>query len=364
MDEVVDNRWMPDLDISFRLYAVHRRRVRAAWSYPEHAHGVFEVNVVTHGLQRMKVAGKEWLQRPGDVLWLLPGVRHESLGSADGKEMEYFCIHFAVDDLALRRRLYGLTRVLYERGSELERRLRPALERFLAETAPKGAADKPEAAAGGAGAGLGEAFGVEASRSRGWVPEPGVTPGPDAAGVDQAGVAPGLDDAGMDQADAAKPGAAPGKDAGGADEGGLWAALTAGFAFFAALHEVAAGLPPEPAAKAGSAVELAHRLAAGIERMALGEHPGDGDKTLRTLSAQLGYSPAHCNRVFRQTYGMSPRRYLTLLKLNHAKRLLQDPSRSVEEIAEALGYGDVSQFSKQFKRWTDLSPSAYRQLSH
>ena len=347
MDEVVDNRWMPDLDISFRLYAVHRRRVRAAWRYPEHAHEVFEVNVVTQGLQRMKVAGKEWLQRPGDVLWLLPGVRHESLGSADGKEMEYFCIHFAVDDLTLRRRLYGLTRVLYERGSELERRLRPALERFLAETAPKEAADKPEVATGGAGTGpgLGEAFGEDAGPPKGGGPKPGVAPGQDAAGMDEAGMAPG-------------------KDAGGADEGGLWAALAAGFAFFAALHEVAAGLPPDPAAKAGSAVELAHRLAAGIERMALGEHPVDGDKTLRTLSAQLGYSPAHCNRVFRQTYGMSPRRYLTLLKLNHAKRLLQDPSRSVEEIAAALGYGDVSQFSKQFKRWTDLSPSAYRQLSH
>ena len=78
----------------------------------------------------------------------------------------------------------------------------------------------------------------------------------------------------------------------------------------------------------------------------------------------MGYSPAHCQRVFRQAYGMSPRQYMTLLKLNHAKRLLQDPTRSIEQISETLGYRDVSQFSKQFKRWMNLSPSAYRQLSH
>jgi AraC-like DNA-binding protein len=289
MDQVVGNRWMPDVEFSFRLYAVHRRRVRAAWRYPEHEHELFEINVVTDGAQRMKVAGREWVQREGDVLWLLPGVRHESLGPAEGAEMEYFCLHFAVDDLPLRKRLNGLTRVLYDRGSPLERCLRPSVERFLAAIAPEGAAPPADA---------------------------------------------------------------------------RQTALEAAFGLFAALHDFVRRHPPDPEVRPAGNTELADRLAAGIERMVLQDARHDGEKTLLKLARQMGYSPAHCQRVFRQAYGMSPRQYMTLLKLNHAKRLLQDPTRSIEQISELLGYRDVSQFSKQFKRWMNLSPSAYRQLSH
>lgn len=302
MDQVVGNRWMPDVEFSFRLYAVHRRRVRAAWRYPEHEHEMFEINVVTDGAQRMKVAGREWLQRKGDVLWLLPGVRHESLGAAEGAEMEYFCLHFAVDDLPLRKRLNGLTRVLYARGSPLERCLRPSVERFLAAIAPE------EGAAGG------RENGVAAAASQ-------------AADVRQT-------------------------------------ALEAAFGLFAALHDFVRRTPPETTVRPAGNAELADQLAAGIERMVLRDVAHDGEKTLLKLARQMGYSPAHCQRVFRQAYGMSPRQYMTLLKLNHAKRLLQDPTRSIEQISEMLGYRDVSQFSKQFKRWMNLSPSAYRQLSH
>uniref|UniRef100_A0A4Y8PUC8 HTH araC/xylS-type domain-containing protein n=1 Tax=Paenibacillus athensensis TaxID=1967502 RepID=A0A4Y8PUC8_9BACL len=115
-----------------------------------------------------------------------------------------------------------------------------------------------------------------------------------------------------------------------------------------------------------SASELAGRLAASIEALVL--HAGEADadaakRGIEQLAQRLGYTAAHCSRVFQSAYGMSPRQYLSMVKLRQAKLLLMDSELSVEQVAVRLGYHDVSQFSKQFKRWTNLSPSAYRQLS-
>ncbi|TXK85576.1 helix-turn-helix transcriptional regulator [Paenibacillus sp. N3.4] len=85
---------------------------------------------------------------------------------------------------------------------------------------------------------------------------------------------------------------------------------------------------------------------------------------MEQLAEYLGYSPTHCNRVFQKAYGISPRQYVSMIKLRKGKLLLMDPALSIEQIADQLGYRDLSQFSKQFKRWTTMSPTAYRHLSY
>jgi len=84
---------------------------------------------------------------------------------------------------------------------------------------------------------------------------------------------------------------------------------------------------------------------------------------IEKMASRLGYSPAYCNRVFQRVYGMSPRQYLTGLIIRQAKLLLINTELTIEGIAYQLGYRDISQFSKQFKRWMNLSPAAFRKLT-
>ena len=44
----------------------------------------------------------------------------------------------------------------------------------------------------------------------------------------------------------------------------------------------------------------------------------------------------------------------------HARRYLSDPTLSVTQVAQQLGYADSSGFHRAFKKWTGRSPRAFR----
>ena len=112
--------------------------------------------------------------------------------------------------------------------------------------------------------------------------------------------------------------------------------------------------PPVPA----PILQIANRLAGWIAEQV--EAP-DTEQPIETLIRRIGYSPAHGNALFARVYGIPPRQYRSRLKLRRAHLLLLDSGLSVQQVADAMGYGEVSHFSRQFKRWSGLSPQAYRQ---
>jgi AraC family transcriptional regulator of arabinose operon len=82
--------------------------------------------------------------------------------------------------------------------------------------------------------------------------------------------------------------------------------------------------------------------------------------SLSRLAARLGCSVPHlCNR-FRQSFRTSPIAYVIELRLRHARFLLADRSRSVAEVASAVGYGEYPHFSKLFFRRFGRWPSQER----
>lgn len=84
------------------------------------------------------------------------------------------------------------------------------------------------------------------------------------------------------------------------------------------------------------------------------------DISIASIIESIGINAAYGSTLFKQVYGISPKKYCSALILEEAKNLLNIHSLSIEEISEKLHFHSLAHFSKQFKRWTKLSPSQYR----
>jgi AraC-like DNA-binding protein len=84
------------------------------------------------------------------------------------------------------------------------------------------------------------------------------------------------------------------------------------------------------------------------------------DVSIRELLESTGQSYAHLCRAFKATYGLSPVKYLNLLRVETAKTLLNGDNLNISEIAEKCGYADLGYFSRVFKALTEKSPRRYR----
>lgn len=89
----------------------------------------------------------------------------------------------------------------------------------------------------------------------------------------------------------------------------------------------------------------------------------DKDIRIEEIAESLKISSGYALEVFQKVYGISPRRYLSQLKLQEAKQLVHQPDLALTSIATMLGYSSLSHFSRQFKRWTGMSPRQYRQTT-
>lgn len=77
--------------------------------------------------------------------------------------------------------------------------------------------------------------------------------------------------------------------------------------------------------------------------------------------AQL--SPSRFSAVFRQSFGLSPHKYLLRMRVEHAEELLKSTELSLQHIAEYTGFSDVHHFSKAFKKTTGLNPGEFRRMT-
>ena len=76
---------------------------------------------------------------------------------------------------------------------------------------------------------------------------------------------------------------------------------------------------------------------------------------------RVGMSTRNFVRRFKQATGDSPLIYLQKVRVAAAKRMLESNHKSMQEISDAVGYGDVAFFRSLFQRHTGVSPSAYRE---
>jgi AraC family transcriptional regulator len=82
--------------------------------------------------------------------------------------------------------------------------------------------------------------------------------------------------------------------------------------------------------------------------------------SMTELASEIGMSPFHFLRVFRQIVGMTPYQFVLHTRLHRAAVQLRRSREAVSSIALEAGFGDLSTFNRRFRRVMGLNPSAYR----
>ncbi|GAA3452712.1 GlxA family transcriptional regulator [Dactylosporangium matsuzakiense] len=96
-----------------------------------------------------------------------------------------------------------------------------------------------------------------------------------------------------------------------------------------------------------------------IQRYAA-EHPA-ADLSVPALARRANLSPRQFSRAFAAEVGTPPGRYVDQVRLESARRLLEERHGGVEEVARACGYGTPEAMRRAFVRELGISPADYRE---
>lgn len=89
------------------------------------------------------------------------------------------------------------------------------------------------------------------------------------------------------------------------------------------------------------------------------DHPTD-DLSVSTLAARVNMSPRHFARVFTRETGTTPAAYVEAVRVDLARRLLEDTGLGLDAVAEGCGFGSVETLRRAFHRTLGVAPSDYR----
>ncbi len=82
--------------------------------------------------------------------------------------------------------------------------------------------------------------------------------------------------------------------------------------------------------------------------------------TLKEISYLFGYNEKYLSRLIRQKFGISYQTMIKKIRMKQAESLLTKTNMSVDEIAAAVGYTNITSFYKFFQEEFNKTPSEYR----
>ena len=92
----------------------------------------------------------------------------------------------------------------------------------------------------------------------------------------------------------------------------------------------------------------------------IGEHYSDPNITVAEIAQSIGISEGHLSHTFKKETDYTLLNYLTRYRIHKAMELLRDCRLKVYEIAEQVGYRDITYFSSTFKKVVGMSPSEFQ----
>ncbi len=86
------------------------------------------------------------------------------------------------------------------------------------------------------------------------------------------------------------------------------------------------------------------------------------DISTQSLSQRFGYNETYFCRRFKEVTGITLMKYIQILRIELAQKLLKNTEKGIAEIALECGFTDISYFSNCFKRQVGLAPKEFRKM--
>lgn len=84
------------------------------------------------------------------------------------------------------------------------------------------------------------------------------------------------------------------------------------------------------------------------------------DLSVGVISRHFGYTAAHFSRKFKRATGLTPIAYITIFRLETARKMLKNSTANISEIADLCGFSDANYFTRCFKKHFGVPPRYYR----
>lgn len=270
------------IESNIYLHGGHLQRNQfPSWHYPREKHQLFELIAVMQGQVTQFMGPRKRVLLPGDAIIITPETWHESFNFY-GAQLQFFCVHFNVGDLALK------TRIIQNLGNTVlpkDTAVAQAAQRFAQ----------------------------------------------DVVALDTVHLA--------------------------TTEQKLRTEIAFLHFMVALAHNksVLTGQHEYPERDVVLAQQLASRLT---------DETGPQPPTFLQVCAQLNISSTYGHRIFKRVYGVTPKTYASERRFSQAKGLLEIGENSIADVARQTHFSSQASFSKQFKQWAGMTPSAFRRTTH
>jgi transcriptional regulator GlxA family with amidase domain len=87
----------------------------------------------------------------------------------------------------------------------------------------------------------------------------------------------------------------------------------------------------------------------------------DGDLSVYTLARRMAMSPRNFARLFANEFRTTPAKYIESVRIEAARRILEQNTSGLEEIASTCGFHSADALRAAFQRVLHVSPRAYRE---
>ncbi|WP_394825863.1 GlxA family transcriptional regulator [Pendulispora albinea] len=86
----------------------------------------------------------------------------------------------------------------------------------------------------------------------------------------------------------------------------------------------------------------------------------DEDLSVPTLARRMGMSPRNFSRVFAREVGRTPRQFVEKVRIEAARRLLEETEYGIDAVAARVGFTNTSTLRREFSGELGISPRNYR----